>query len=229
MSRREDTELTAYLLGELDRDAAAAFETAMSDDPALRERVDRLRPVVHRLERLPDAAWQPPAPPPLAPPPASRATRGPRLALRPLAAAACAVALLAVGVGVGLLVAGDDPQPPEPAPVEQRATLQPVDADRGARGRAAVLGGPDRTVSLTVSGLDPLADDGFYELWLLGRGGELVSLGTFEVDPSGSAEVSVPLPVDPRGFEFFDVSREPGDGDPGHSGASVLRGSTAGA
>jgi anti-sigma-K factor RskA len=229
MSRREDPELTAYLLGELDRDAAAAFETAMAGDPQLRERVDLLRPLVDRLERLPDAAWQPPAPPPLAPLPASRGTRDRRPVLRPVAAVAFAVVLLAVGVGVGLLVADDDPPRSAPAPVVQRASLAPVDADTGARGRAAVVAGPDRGVNLTVSGLEPLADDGFYELWLLGRGGELVSLGGFEVDREGSAAVSVPLPVDPRGFQFFDVSREAGDGDPGHSGASVLRGPTTGA
>lgn len=231
MSRREDPELTAYLLGELDRDAAAAFETAMAGDPQLRERVDLLRPLVDRLERLPDAAWQPPAPPPLAPLPAPRGTRGRRPVLRPVAAVAFAVVLLAVGVGVGLLVAEDDPPTSAPAPVVQRAFLAPVDADAdaGARGRAAVVAGPDRGVNLTVSGLEPLAGDGFYELWLLGRGGELVSLGAFEVDREGSAAVSVPLPVDPGGFQFFDVSREPGDGDPGHSGASVLRGRTAGA
>ncbi len=41
------------------------------------------------------------------------------------------------------------------------------------------------------------------------------------------AELDVELPVDLGDFQFLDVSREPGDGDPLHSGDSVLRGPAA--
>jgi hypothetical protein len=41
---------------------------------------------------------------------------------------------------------------------------------------------------------------------------------------AGRTTVDVELPVDPRRFRFFDVSREPADGDPAHSTISVLRG-----
>ena len=44
---------------------------------------------------------------------------------------------------------------------------------------------------------------------------------------SGEAELDVELPVDPSDFQFLAVSREPGDGDPLHSGDSVLRGPAA--
>ena len=54
----------------------------------------------------------------------------------------------------------------------------------------------------------------------------LVSLGSFRVPASGTAEVDVPLPVPVRDFAYVDVSAEPDDGDPAHSGASVLRGPT---
>jgi hypothetical protein len=39
-----------------------------------------------------------------------------------------------------------------------------------------------------------------------------------------NSAVEVELPVDPGRFSFFDISREPADGDPGHSTDSVLRG-----
>ena len=47
------SEPVAYLLGELDDAQVAEFERAMTADPALREEVERLRPVVSRLERVP--------------------------------------------------------------------------------------------------------------------------------------------------------------------------------
>ena len=47
------SEPVAYLLGELDDAQVAAFERAMAADPALREEVERLRPVVSKLERVP--------------------------------------------------------------------------------------------------------------------------------------------------------------------------------
>ena len=80
---------------------------------------------------------------------------------------------------------------------------------------------------MRVSGLRPNTDGDFYELWLLGERGELVSLGSFNVPDSGVAEIDVPVPVDPESFRYLDVSREPADGDPSHSTDSVLRGPTA--
>jgi hypothetical protein len=188
-------EPTAYLLGELSGEETAAFERAMAADPALRAEVERLRPVVTRLHRLPPAAWEPAQPPPLTPPEPAPPRR--RLVLRPVVAAACALVLVAAGVG--------------------------LDAPRAASGRVTVADG----VSLDVSGLPPSRAGDFYELWLLGDDKRLVSLGSFAVGADGKARLNVPLPVDPARFAYFDVSREPGDGDPGHSGLSVLRGSTS--
>jgi anti-sigma-K factor RskA len=74
-----------------------------------------------------------------------------------------------------------------------------------------------------VTGLPPSRGGRFYELWLLGAEGELVSLGSFRVPASGEADISVPLPADPGRFAALDVSVEPADGDPGHSKRSVLR------
>lgn len=209
-------EPTAYLLGELSGEETAAFERAMAVDPALRAEVERLRPVVTRLHRLPPAAWEPAQPPPLTAPEPAPPRR--RLVLRPVVAAACALALVAAGVGIGALAGGGDDEPGG-----ARIALAPLDAPRAASGRVTVADG----VSLDVSGLPPSRAGDFYELWLLGDDKRLVSLGSFAVGADGKARLNVPLPVDPARFSYFDVSREPGDGDPGHSGLSVLRGSTS--
>jgi hypothetical protein len=48
------------------------------------------------------------------------------------------------------------------------------------------------------------------------------SLGTF---PGGSGKLEVELPPDASEYRFLDVSREPDDANPNHSGASVMRAS----
>jgi anti-sigma-K factor RskA len=234
------SEPVAYLLGELDDAQVAEFERAMAADPALREEVERLRPVVTRLERVPHDAWEEVEPPPLMMPgdaaapdavprhggdPDGAVARRRRLAavprrlvLRPVVAALAAVALLAAGTGLGVLLDRD------PAPSAELA-LRPVgDRDPGAGGEIAVSGDG---LTVRVSGLRPTDGGEFYELWLLGADKRLVGLGSFQVGADGAAKLELPLPVDPGTFEFFDLSLEPGDGDPGHSGVSVLRGPTA--
>jgi len=211
---------TDYLLGEMDPDRAAHFEAALAGDPALRAEVEALRPVVTRLERLPAEGWDAAAPPPLrlpGLPEPSAPRRARRLVLRPAVAALCAVALLAAGIGLGVVL-DREPDPPS------RLVLAPVgDLDQAASGKVGVKG--DR-VTVRVSGLKPTGGDEFYELWLLGAEQQLVGLGSFRVGEDGTATLRLPLPVDPGAFQYFDVSLEAGDGDPGHSGVSVLRGPT---
>ena len=94
---------SSYLLGELGAAETEAFERRLAENPALRDEVERLRPVVTGLEGLPEEAWDPPEPPPLRmPDETGRGAAAPRLArrrglptltLRPVAAA---------GLGVGL-------------------------------------------------------------------------------------------------------------------------------
>ena len=129
-----------------------------------------------------------------------------RLVLRPLAAAACAVVLLAAGIGLGAWLDRD------PIP-EGQLVLAPIgDRDPSASGNIAVS---DDGVTVRVSGLQPTDDDQFYELWLLGADKELVGLGSFRVGEDGAATLKLPLPVNPDAFQYFDLSLEPGDGDPG--------------
>ena len=216
MMREHD--VLAYVLGELDATATTEFERAMSLDPLLRDEVERVRPIAHGLDRLPAEAWDPPAPPPLTLPPEPRRHR---TRFR-LVAAACAVGLVLIGVAIGTLLDGDgDPG----APAENRIALEPVGGG-DARGSVEVSGGDGDPVTLRVNGLDPADAGRFYELWLLGSDGELIALGSFTVGADGAARVSLPLPVDPSRFQYFDLSLEPADGDPGHSGDSILRGPT---
>jgi hypothetical protein len=178
------------------------------------------------LERLPREAWDRPTPPP--PPwPAQRTrpARRRRLVLRPVAAALASITLLAAGLGAGLLLAGDDDGGGGAGGDVERVELAPVvSADGNAGGTAELSPEAGGRATIELRGMRPSGDRDFYELWLLGDDGELVSLGSVRIPESGDATLDVELPVDPKRFRFLDVSREPDDGDPGHSTVSILRG-----
>lgn len=222
MSSRVDP--VDYLFGELGPAGRAEAERRMREDEAFRREVERLRPVVRRLESLPAEAWAPLAPPPLdiLPEPAPVARRRPRW-LRPVAAGAIACALLGAGVGAGLLIGsrgGGEPEGPALA-------LRPLGAEpASAGGTARVVGRGGAALRLQVHGLRPSGKGRVYELWLMDDAVRLVALATFRVPASGAATVQVPLAIAPARYRYFDVSLEPLDGDPGHSGDSVLRGAT---
>ena len=130
-------------------------------------------------------------------------------------------------MGAGLLLAGDDAPAPDRAAT--RVELEPLgEAPLRATGVADLDPQAGGTATVKLDGLRPSAGGDFYEVWLLGSDGELVSLGSVRVPESGSATLeNIQLPVDPERFQFLDVSREPADGDPGHSSDSVLRGPSA--
>jgi anti-sigma-K factor RskA len=131
-----------------------------------------------------------------------------------------ACALLALGMAVGSVLDGSEPGPPAQSSGRQ-IVLEPLAGQSSVAAGRVELGSNEATVRVT--GLEPVARGDFYELWLLAGSSELVSLGSFRVSASGEAEVRVPIAVDPGSFEFLDISREPGDGDPRHSKRSVLR------
>ena len=205
----EPFDISSYLLGELSPDERRAAEDRLRDDPALRAEVDRLRPVVGGLDKLPDEAWNPPEPPAVTVPERPR-----RLVVRPaLALAAC----LAVAVVVAVALTsgdGDSGDPVRLAPLGKYAG----DAEGSYH---------DGRLKLAVDGVAPSRAGEFYELWLLGDDGELLSLGSFRIPRSGAAEISVPVPGNPSRYRFLDVSLERDDGNPAHSKRSVLRGSTS--
>jgi hypothetical protein len=72
---------------------------------------------------------------------------------------------------------------------------------------------------LDTEGLE--AEDGFLEVWVIDpEVSQLVSLGPLRQD----GVYELPDGLDPEAFPIVDVSVEPFDGDPTHSGNSVLRG-----
>ena len=213
MSRRANTERLRL---------ADAIEDGRAPGAEPDTEAGRLTSLGHLLEALPAEAWDPPAAPATPPRfgPEPRARRS--LVLRPAAAMACALVLLAVGLAAGRALDGGD-GPPAPG---SRATLAPVAGAGGAAGRVSFDNRPGGRIQVSVDGLRPSSGHSHYELWLMDGDGRLVSLGTFRVPAGGHAELRARLPVAPRSYEFLDVSREPNDGNPAHSSASVLRGPT---
>ena len=216
-----------YLLGELPPAEREAFEAELERDPGLRAEVERLGPVVTRLEGLEPAAWeQPPEPPPLADVPAAPEPPRPRwwrrpIALRPLPAAALAALLLALGIAAGILLGDrEDDATVADGRVVVLAPLE--DGGAGGQGTATLAGAGDRA-TVSLRGLPPSEPGQFYELWLLNSVDDMVALGSFSVPASGELDVTVPLPADAGRFGALDLSLEPDDGDPAHSTISVLR------
>ncbi|WP_181310028.1 anti-sigma factor [Nocardioides campestrisoli] len=145
-----------------------------------------------------------------------------------LAAVAASVTLL-VGVGGGMLIAGgDDPAEeavPEPTVVSS-TDLVSLDADAQERGRAQVRRQDDQ-VALHVDAQSLDGPDGIREVWLLNvDGSRMISLGLLSRGEQGDFEFPVDL-LD-EGYRIVDISYEPRDGDPTHSGRSLARGTLEG-
>jgi anti-sigma-K factor RskA len=135
-----------------------------------------------------------------------------------LAVAAAAVVALAVAGGLVAAGRGDDPE------VLASAVLEPLTDVTEPAGEARLVdSGDGQRLDITFDGELPSAA-GFYEVWLIDRQVDgMVSLGPVRADGS----YDVPAGVDVERFPVVDVSVEPTDGDPAHSGASVLRGTLA--
>lgn len=236
-------QISSYLLGELDAGEAAAFERRLDADRELREEVERLRPLVSRLEALPVEVWEAPEPPPLAPPEGAvepspvgqkldastrpkRRWRLPALAPPTLSTAGLAAVMLAIGVAGGLLIGGGDGSASREAGAVDLVLRRIDDGPSGAHG-AVFIAGDERHARLQVSGLKPSGSGRFYELWLLEEDGRMIALGAFQVGADERADVELPMPVPPSQYRYFDVSLQEDNGNPAHSGISVLRGATS--
>jgi hypothetical protein len=134
-----------------------------------------------------------------------------------LLAVAAAVVGAAVGAGaVAVLQGGDDDGAPLAA-----AALDPLE-DADASGSARVVERADGTRVLEVDLRAPDLQDAYYEVWLLEPDvSGLVPLGTTQ---AGTTVFEIPAGLDLDQFPVVDVSVEPLDGDPSHSGDSVVRG-----
>ena len=138
---------------------------------------------------------------------------------------AAAVALVA-GLGIGRITGGTDPEPPAPADLVASAELTTVEGTDG-RGLARAVRAADRqgddVVTLRINA-EALGDqDGIHEVWLLHTDGtRMVAVGLLAAGDEGEFEVPVEL-LD-AGYRIVDISVEPEDGDPTHSGVSLARG-----
>jgi hypothetical protein len=136
------------------------------------------------------------------------------------------IAIAALGAGaVALVIAlsaggGDEPKvgpnpnayAPAPQGAGARVALTPVTAN-GAGGSAQLRGS---RLQLRISGLPT----GSYAVWLFHDVSDAKQIAHF--NGSGAA-LHGPLPKGFQRYRFIDVSREPADGNPNHSGDSVLR------
>jgi hypothetical protein len=204
-------------------DACSACADELTDLAAA-VAVGRATVDVGELETPPERVWEgiaaeisaapaeaaPPAPVATAAPTAARPSRG-----RMLFALAASVAVLAGVVGAGIALR------PTPALEVAEATLDPFPAHPAARGSAIVEEDGDRRV-VTVRLEDAEVADGYREVWLItADASALVSLGVLADD---EGEFDVPPGIDLQEYVLVDVSVESEDGDPGHSGDSIVRG-----
>lgn len=148
------------------------------------------------------------------PVPARRRRRGPWLAV-------AAAGLVVGGVAGGLAVSAALRPEPETVVAEVRLEALPgwsasgdAQVEEDAEGR--------RTLVVRVTDADA---DGFREVWLLDPGAtRLVSLGVLDGD---EGRFALPPGLDLAEFPVVDVSAEAFDGDPAHSGDSIVRGELA--
>ncbi len=140
---------------------------------------------------------------------------------------AAALVLVAAGVAAFTLTRDD------PAVVVATASLayDPDNFDAlGAQARAgADLVAEDgrHSIEFVDTSLPSPEAGADLEVWLIrpddeGNVADLVSLGV--VDPADPGSLDVPEDYDPGAYFVVDISVEPRDGDPTHSGRSILRG-----
>lgn len=169
----------------------------------------RATPRTAEVERHADVVPPPPVPLP----------RRRRLTPLLVAVAATAAVLGAAVGGLGTWAATrDDPGGSVVASTPLRALGS---AAPDATGSAVVVRSAGGTaLDLDVTGLR--AGDGFLEVWMIDRSvTKMVPVGVLRGD---RGQFTLPAGIDLRDYPIVDISVEPLDGDPAHSGDSVLRG-----
>lgn len=128
-------------------------------------------------------------------------------------ASAAAAASIAVLVVTQL---GSDPRSTEVA----QATLDPLQTTVGAARAEVVERDGQRLLVVDVDELPEV--DGYLDVWLLDPDAQqMVSLGVMD---ASTTRLALPGGLDLDAFPIVDVSVEPFDGDPTHSGDSLWRG-----
>lgn len=205
-SQERDALATAVVAGR-----AGGGERLVPPPAAVWERVSAelgLDAGVQPAPAMPGAAPRDPA----APAPARPGRRGRRLLL------VAAAALVVGGVAGGLVVAAVLRTDPETVLAEARLEALP---GWSASGDAIVEEDAAGRLTLVVR-VSATDEDGFRAVWLLDEdASRLVNLGALDGD---EGRFAIPPGLDLREFPVVDVSAEPYDGDPAHSGDSIVRG-----
>lgn len=142
------------------------------------------------------------------------------------AAGLAAAVTLVAGIGLGRLTdPGSEPSvEPDPGTVVAAADLTALDSD-APRGVASAVR-TDDTVTLRVRASELGGASGVHEVWLINVDGKrMVAIGLLAAGDDG--EFQVPLGLIEEGYRIVDISIEPDDGDPRHSGVSLARGELA--
>ncbi len=137
-----------------------------------------------------------------------------------------AAAVVGIAVGAGAVVISQNRG--SDVTVEAVASLTavpggPLTADQQRRlGQAELVAAPTGTqVRVDAPDLPPSSKNA-YEVWLFGNDGRMVSLGTLN---NGGGTFTVPNGISTAEYRTVDVSDEPPNGNPAHSGISLVRGS----
>lgn len=142
-----------------------------------------------------------------------------------------AAAMVGILVGGGATTLATSNPPPQPA-AGATSNISPVstelgplsdEADTAPSGAAGVQASAgQQLLAVSTAGLQPAA--GYYEVWLIDLDTmDMVSLGSIAAG-DGVVMLRVPDGVDLATYSVVDISDEPVNGDPTHSGDSVLRG-----
>jgi anti-sigma-K factor RskA len=107
------------------------------------------------------------------------------------------------------------PKPAAKPAAPKPANLSALGTASGATGTAALTEGGTR-LTLNASGLAP----GDYQVWLYNSVIDAVSLTKVQ---GTKLSLDLKLPANASHYRYVDVSLEPADGNPNHSGQSVLR------
>ena len=129
--------------------------------------------------------------------------------------------LLVAGIGLGAWAFTQRAPQTEVA----EATLAAFPDHPDAEGEAILEERSDGSLELRVALDADAAPDTFREVWLItADASALVSLGVLD---GREQTFTIPADVDLRDYVLVDVSQEPADGNPDHSGDSIVRGELA--
>jgi anti-sigma-K factor RskA len=133
--------------------------------------------------------------------------------------AAAAVVAAALAITGGLLIRGDNRGTVVASASLSNEGLSPLGS--ASSGKAEIIErGTSYLLHLDVNRV-PKERSSYLEVWLIDEQVKgMISLGPFH----GNGDYVIPSGVDPTKFPIVDVSIEPSDGVPTHSGVSIVRG-----